>query len=169
MGSQGTHWLAEPGVRGLQRRCRSLCLQYSINKSLYALRSRIECFIGHLKEQRRIATRYDKLATSFVGFVLHTAQQNRQDRHGKIDEQQPQPTGHADGVVRSQGKIVDPVIQGQAGGHAKEATADAGPQPLCTPGEPCIAKVAHRSRRCRCGQHQPQPEIDQFRRHAPAG
>ena len=42
----------------------------SISKPLYALRSRIECFIGHLKEQRRIATRYDKLATSFVGFVL---------------------------------------------------------------------------------------------------
>jgi transposase len=45
-------------------------VQYSISKPLYALRSRIECFIGHLKEQRRIATRYDKLATSFVGFVL---------------------------------------------------------------------------------------------------
>ncbi len=34
-------------------------LQYSISKPLYALRSRIECFIGHLKEQRRIATRYE--------------------------------------------------------------------------------------------------------------
>jgi transposase len=45
-------------------------VQYSVDKALYALRSRIECFIGHLKEQRRIATRYDKLATSFVGFVL---------------------------------------------------------------------------------------------------
>jgi len=45
-------------------------VQLSISKPLYALRSRIECFIGHLKEQRRIATRYDKLATSFVGFVL---------------------------------------------------------------------------------------------------
>jgi len=45
-------------------------VQYSISKPLYALRSRIECFIGHLKEQRRIATRYDKLATSFAGFVL---------------------------------------------------------------------------------------------------
>ncbi len=45
-------------------------VQYSISKPLYAARSRIECFIGHLKEQRRIATRYDKLATSFVGFVL---------------------------------------------------------------------------------------------------
>ena len=45
-------------------------VQYSISQPLYALRSRIECFIGHLKGQRRIATRYDKLATSFVGFVL---------------------------------------------------------------------------------------------------
>ena len=31
-------------------------VQYSVDKPLYALRSRIECFIGHLKEQRRIAT-----------------------------------------------------------------------------------------------------------------
>lgn len=45
-------------------------VQYSVSKPLYALRSRIECFIGHLKEQRRISTRYDKLATSFIGFVL---------------------------------------------------------------------------------------------------
>jgi len=45
-------------------------VQYSVDKPLYALRSRIECLIGHLKEQRRIATRYDKLANSFLGFVL---------------------------------------------------------------------------------------------------
>jgi transposase len=44
--------------------------QYLVSKSLYALRSRIECFIGHLKEQRRIATRFDKTASSFLGFVL---------------------------------------------------------------------------------------------------
>ena len=45
-------------------------VQYSVSRQLYALRSRIECFIGHLKEQRRIATRYDKADSSFVGFVL---------------------------------------------------------------------------------------------------
>jgi transposase len=45
-------------------------VQYSVSKPLYALRLRIECFIGYLKEQRCIATRYDKLATSFIGFVL---------------------------------------------------------------------------------------------------
>ena len=45
-------------------------LQHTVNKPLYVLRSRIECFIGHLKEQRQVATRYDKTATSFLGFVL---------------------------------------------------------------------------------------------------
>lgn len=45
-------------------------VQYSVSKQVYALRSRIECRIGHLKENRRIATRYDKTATSFLGFVL---------------------------------------------------------------------------------------------------
>ena len=45
-------------------------VQYLVSKPLYALRSRIECFIGHLKEQRRIATRYDKTSTSFLGFIL---------------------------------------------------------------------------------------------------
>jgi transposase len=45
-------------------------VQHLVNKKIYALRSRIECFIGHLKEQRRIATRYDKTASSFLGFVL---------------------------------------------------------------------------------------------------
>jgi transposase len=48
----------------------AMLAQHSVSQPLYALRSRIECFIGHLKEQRRIATRYDKLATSFIGFAL---------------------------------------------------------------------------------------------------
>jgi transposase len=30
-------------------------VRYSVNKAVYALRSRIECLIGHRKEQRRIA------------------------------------------------------------------------------------------------------------------
>ncbi len=45
-------------------------VQYSVDKPIYALRSRVEICIGHLKEQRRIATRYDKTAISFIGFVL---------------------------------------------------------------------------------------------------
>lgn len=45
-------------------------VQYLVSGPLYAQRARIECFIGHLKEQRRIATRYDKTASSFLGFIL---------------------------------------------------------------------------------------------------
>jgi transposase len=45
-------------------------VKYSVSKPLYALRARVEHCIGHLKDQRRIATRYDKTKSSFVGFVL---------------------------------------------------------------------------------------------------
>lgn len=40
------------------------------NRRLYALRSRIECFINRLKNCRRVATRYDHTASSFLGFAL---------------------------------------------------------------------------------------------------
>jgi transposase len=44
--------------------------QYSVDKALYALRARVEHRIGHLKEQRRIAMRFEKTISSFIGFVL---------------------------------------------------------------------------------------------------
>jgi transposase len=45
-------------------------VQYTVNKRIYALRARIECFFNKLKNHRRIATRYDQTSTSFLGFVL---------------------------------------------------------------------------------------------------
>ena len=42
------------------------------NKRLYRQRNRIERMLGHLKINRAIATRYDKLAESFLG-MLHLA------------------------------------------------------------------------------------------------
>ena len=42
------------------------------NKRLYRQRNRIERMFGHLKINRAIATRYDKLADSFLG-MLHLA------------------------------------------------------------------------------------------------
>ena len=45
-------------------------VQHSVDKPVYALRSRVEHCIGHLKEMRRVATRYDKTLISFLGFVL---------------------------------------------------------------------------------------------------
>jgi transposase len=49
---------------------RNRIVQYCVDKPLYALRARIEHCIGHLKELRRIATRYDKTESSYLGFVL---------------------------------------------------------------------------------------------------
>ncbi|WP_274424441.1 IS5 family transposase [Chelativorans sp. YIM 93263] len=44
-------------------------VQRPVDKTKYALRNRIERFFNRLKQSRRIATRYDKLASSFLGFV----------------------------------------------------------------------------------------------------
>lgn len=49
---------------------RSRKVQHCVSKRLYALRARIECFINRLKSCRRVATRYDHTATSFLGFAL---------------------------------------------------------------------------------------------------
>lgn len=42
------------------------------NRRLYEERSHIECMIGHIKVDRAVATRYDKLAASFLD-TLHIA------------------------------------------------------------------------------------------------
>jgi len=45
-------------------------LQPVIDEHVYALRNRIERCFSKLKHSRRLATRYDKTADSFLGFVL---------------------------------------------------------------------------------------------------
>ena len=49
------------------RRCRKA--RKGVDRRLYALCNRIERCIGRLKHSRRVATRYDKTAASFLGFV----------------------------------------------------------------------------------------------------
>jgi len=49
---------------------RNRLVQHSVDRALYALRNRIERFINRLKNNRRIATRYDQLGNSYLGFVL---------------------------------------------------------------------------------------------------
>ncbi len=39
------------------------------DRQLYRERNRIERLVGHLKENRRLATRYDKTAGAFLGMV----------------------------------------------------------------------------------------------------
>ena len=48
-------------------------IQHSVSRPLYKLRSRIECFINRLKCSRRVATRYDQTADSFLGFATLTS------------------------------------------------------------------------------------------------
>jgi transposase len=43
--------------------------QHSYDKALYKERNRVERFFSRIKHCRRIATRYDKLAETFMGFV----------------------------------------------------------------------------------------------------
>jgi transposase len=53
------------------------------NRQLYRQRNRIERMIGHLKINRAIATRYDKLARSFLD-MLHLAALRRLLRHATL-------------------------------------------------------------------------------------
>lgn len=43
--------------------------QVAIDGFIYALRNRIERCINRLKNARRLATRYDKTAASYLGFI----------------------------------------------------------------------------------------------------
>ncbi len=43
--------------------------QHAYDKDLYKERNRVERFFSRIKQCRRIATRYDKLAKTFMGFV----------------------------------------------------------------------------------------------------
>ena len=49
------------------RRCRRVPIPY--DRSAYRLRNAVERFVGRLKQCRRIATRYEKTARNFLGFV----------------------------------------------------------------------------------------------------
>ena len=45
-------------------------VQRSTSKAAYAMRNRIERFFNKIKHSRRVATRYDQLPTSILGFVM---------------------------------------------------------------------------------------------------
>ena len=47
--------------------------QHAYDRALYKKRNRVERFFSRIKHFRRIATRYDKLAATFMGFVTLAA------------------------------------------------------------------------------------------------
>lgn len=44
-------------------------LQFAVDRRLYKLRNLLERCFNKLKNARRVATRYDKTAKSFLGFI----------------------------------------------------------------------------------------------------
>ena len=53
------------------RKNRTIPILY--DEKLYALRKRIEMFFGKLKENRRLAVRYEKMDVTFLGFIALAA------------------------------------------------------------------------------------------------
>jgi len=59
----------EPVIPG--RKNRKIKIEY--DKELYKLRSKIEILFGNLKENKRLALRYDKSDSAFLGFIAMAA------------------------------------------------------------------------------------------------
>lgn len=45
-------------------------VQRAISRAAFSMRNRIERFFNKIKHSRRVATRYDQLPTSFLGFIM---------------------------------------------------------------------------------------------------
>ena len=61
--------LAEKGIEPCIPPTKNRKEQIEYDKALYKQRHRIENMFAKLKDWRRIATRYDKLAANFLGFI----------------------------------------------------------------------------------------------------
>lgn len=72
--------LAKRGIRPVIPPKSNRIAKIRWNRRIYLDRNRIERMIGHLKVNRAVATRYDKLARSFLD-VLHIATIRRCLRH----------------------------------------------------------------------------------------
>lgn len=58
------------GVASVIPNRRNRTVQTAVDGFIYALRNRIERCFSKLKQNRRIATRYDKTADSYIGFAV---------------------------------------------------------------------------------------------------
>ena len=65
--------LKDRGVAAVIPAKRNRKVQPVIDGNIYALRNLVERCFSKLKHSRRLATRYDKTASSFLGFVLISA------------------------------------------------------------------------------------------------
>ena len=66
-------WLKDRGTKPVIPNRSNRKQRFSFNKRLYQERRRIENAFGRLKDFRRIATRYDRLARNFLASVCLVA------------------------------------------------------------------------------------------------
>jgi transposase len=66
-------YLARRGIRAVIPRCANERQQPTFDRERYRARNRVERLINRLKQFRRIATRYEKLAEQYVAMVTLAA------------------------------------------------------------------------------------------------
>jgi putative transposase len=62
-------WLQKAAIEVVIPSKKNRLQERVIDKNLYKDRNKVERFFNKLKVHRRVATRYEKTATSFAGFV----------------------------------------------------------------------------------------------------
>jgi transposase len=62
-------WLAEQGTGAVIPSNRSRSKPIAHDRDLYRERHLVECFIGKIKQVRRVATRYEKTARNFLAMI----------------------------------------------------------------------------------------------------
>jgi Transposase and inactivated derivatives len=66
-------WLATRGTEAVIPSNATRRTPYPLNKAAYARRNLVERLVGRLKNWRRIATRYDRLARNYLGALALVA------------------------------------------------------------------------------------------------
>ncbi|WP_460913788.1 transposase, partial [Spirosoma areae] len=63
------NWLADSQAEAVIPAKKNRLIERSIDENLYKDRNKVERYFNKLKQYRRVATRYDKTASSFAGFI----------------------------------------------------------------------------------------------------
>jgi transposase len=66
-------WLEEKGIEAVIPGRAARAVAYPLNRAVYRRRNVIERMFGHLKNWKRIATRYDRLAVNYLAAIVLVA------------------------------------------------------------------------------------------------
>lgn len=66
-------WLQDKGIEAIIPGRASRAVAYPLNRTAYRRRNAIERMFGHLKNWKRIATRYDRLAVNYLAAIVLVA------------------------------------------------------------------------------------------------